>query len=148
MSTQAIEPMAGRGFYNRHSSLQAAGIAAVLPLWEKIAHAVPIGDENLVIADYGSSQGHNSMLPIRMAIEVLRRKAGLDRTVEVIHTDLPSNDFGSLFKALEEAPTSYLVNERLSFCHRAFVLRARSAAWSRPPWMELMDAPLDEPQPC
>jgi hypothetical protein len=82
----------------------------VLPLWEKVAHAVQVGDENLVIADYGSSQGNNSMLPIRMAIEVLRRKAGLERTVEVIHTDLPSNDFSSLFRALEEAPTSYLAN--------------------------------------
>jgi hypothetical protein len=91
----AIAAMEGNGFYNRHSSLQAAGIAAVLPLWERVASAVEIVDETLVIADYGSSQGRNSMAPIRIGIEALRAKAGSNRPVEVIHTDLPSNDFAS-----------------------------------------------------
>ncbi len=104
----AIAAMEGGGFYNRHSSLQAAGIAAVLPLWEKAARSVEIADETLVIADYGSSQGHNSMAPVRLAIEMLRAKAGADRPVEVIHTDLPSNDFASLFKTLKEERDSYM----------------------------------------
>ncbi len=104
----AIAAMEGSGFYNRNSSLQAAGIAAVLPLWEKAARAVEVADETLVIADYGSSQGRNSMAPMRIGIEALRAKAGIGRPVEVIHTDLPSNDFASLFKALEEEPDSYM----------------------------------------
>src|SRR5262245_18059153 len=109
-SKSAAEPMAGSGFYNRHSSLQAAGIATVLPLWKKVANAVQAGDENLVIADYGSSQGRNSMVPIKMAIEASRNRSGSDKPVEVVHIDLPSNDFASLYRALEEDPSSYLTN--------------------------------------
>src|SRR5687767_14112871 len=111
MPTQKTSPIAvmeGSGFYNRHSSVQAVAIAAVLPLWEKVSRSIEVGDENLVIADYGSSQGQNSMIPLRIAIEALRAEIGDDRPVEVIHTDLPSNDFASLFQALEEDPNSYL----------------------------------------
>ncbi|MGO9357333.1 MAG: SAM-dependent methyltransferase [Xanthobacteraceae bacterium] len=100
--------MEGDGYYNRNSAMQAAGIARVLPIWEKISASVPVGDETLVIADYGSSQGRNSMAPMRVAIAALRAKAGPDRVVEVIHTDLPSNDFASLFQAIAEEPESYL----------------------------------------
>src|SRR5260370_42712268 len=104
----ALAAMEGNGFYNRNSSMQAAGIAAVLPLWERTANAVAIGDERLVIADYGSSQGRNSMGPVRIAIEALRAKGGPGRPVQVIHADLPSNDFASLFAALQEQPDSYM----------------------------------------
>jgi hypothetical protein len=111
MDTRAkptVAAMEGGGFYNRNSAMQAAGIARVLPVWEKIASTVPVGVEPLVIADYGSSQGRNSMAPMRVAISALRAKAGPHRTVEVIHTDLPSNDFASLFKALGDEPDSYM----------------------------------------
>jgi hypothetical protein len=103
-----VTAMEGGGFYNQHSSLQAAGIASVLPLWQQVIESVEIDDGPLVIVDYGSSQGRNSMAPMRAAIEALRGKAGADRPVEVIHTDLPSNDFASLFRALHEDPNSYL----------------------------------------
>jgi hypothetical protein len=103
--------MEGGGFYNRNSTMQAAGIAHVLPIWEKIASSVPVRNENLVIADYGSSQGRNSMAPMRTAISALRAKSGPDRLVQVIHTDLPSNDFSSLFQAIADDPDSYLKGE-------------------------------------
>ena len=103
-----VTAMEGDGYYNRHSAMQAAGIARILPIWEKVAGTVPVGDETLVIADYGSSQGRNSMAPMRIAIAALRAKSASDRTVKVIHTDLPSNDFASLFQALGEEPDSYM----------------------------------------
>ena len=48
------------------------------------------------------------MAPMRIAIAALRAKSAAGRTVEVIHTDLPSNDFASLFQALGEEPDSYM----------------------------------------
>lgn len=48
------------------------------------------------------------MDPIAIAIQALRARAGSERFVEVIHTDLPSNDFTSLFTALENEPQSYM----------------------------------------
>jgi hypothetical protein len=45
---------------------------------------------------------------MRIAIAALRAKSASGRTVKVIHTDLPSNDFASLFRALGEEPDSYM----------------------------------------
>src|SRR3546814_20677893 len=66
------------------------------------------GDRPLVIVDYGCSQGRNSMAPMRAAIEALRVRTGEGRAVEVVHTDLPSNDFTSFFTTLDDDPGSYL----------------------------------------
>src|SRR3546814_9857760 len=48
------------------------------------------------------------MAPMRAAIEALRVRTGEDRAVEVVHTDLPSNDFTSLFTTLDDDTGSYL----------------------------------------
>ena len=53
---QTGSAMEGGGYYNRHSAMQAAGIARVLPTWEKIAGTVPVGDETIVIADPGDAR--------------------------------------------------------------------------------------------
>lgn len=101
--------MQGGGFYNRNSSHQAANLTSALPLFEEAARSVPIeGGEALTIVDYGSSQGRNSLRPMRAAIEALHARAGEQRPIEVVHTDLPSNDFASLFTMLSDDPESYL----------------------------------------
>jgi hypothetical protein len=100
MSVDAVPTqtsMEGAGFYNRHSTAQAAGIDQMLALLERAAGEVPVGEEALVIADYGSSQGRNSMAPMRVAIEALSSRCGHDRPALVFHPDLPSNEFTSLF---------------------------------------------------
>jgi hypothetical protein len=105
--------MEGGGYYNRNSSLQEAGTRLALPFLEAATDAVPIDGPTgapLVIADYGSSQGRNSMRPMALAIDRLRARAGPDRPIEVVHTDLPSNDFTSLFMALQDDGASYLTN--------------------------------------
>jgi hypothetical protein len=103
-----LSAMEGAGFYNRHSAMQAVGVSRALSLWASAGQSVQIGEEPLVIVDYASSQGRNSMSPVRTAIETIRSRCGAQKLVEVIHTDLPSNDFSSLFTALEQEPDSYL----------------------------------------
>ncbi len=100
--------MVGGGFYNRHSAMQAAGISLLIDDWENMARETVIDEGPIVIADYGSSQGRNSMPPMRIAIEELRARAGHDKLIQVVHTDLPSNDFGALFNLLEDDPASYM----------------------------------------
>jgi hypothetical protein len=100
--------MEGDGFYNRHSAIQAAGITHLSSLWRMACNAVALANPPLVIVDYGSSQGRNSMTPIHSAIETLRARGGSEIPIEVIHTDLPSNDFSALFEALRSDPNSYL----------------------------------------
>jgi SAM dependent carboxyl methyltransferase len=69
----------------------------------------------MVLADYGSSEGENSLAPMRAAIAVLRARVGHERPIFVCHTDLPGNDFSSLFRVLHSHPDSYLRNEQNVF---------------------------------
>ena len=100
--------MQGGGFYNRNSALQAANLGSALPLLVAAAGEVPVDAATIGIADYGVSQGRNSMAPVASAIDTLRPRIGPDRPITVSHVDLPSNDFASLFTLLDEDPGSYL----------------------------------------
>src|SRR5215469_814446 len=102
--------MEGKGFYNKNASIPAAGGLLALPLLEQAAGMIHLdsGDRPIVIADYGSSEGRNSLAPMRAAIAVLRARAGHQRPIFVYHTDLPANDFSTLFNVLENDPDSYV----------------------------------------
>ena len=102
----ATAAMAGGGFYNRNSGLQHANLQSAVPLLEAAARDLG-GDGLVTIADYGASEGRNSLAPMATAIDRLR-EATPDRAVQIVHTDLPSNDFASLFTLLDTDPASYL----------------------------------------
>jgi hypothetical protein len=106
-------PMEGGGAYNRGAAVQAAHADSVLHLLEAAARRVPLDatDAPLVLADYGCSQGVNSLAPMRAAIAALREGAGPDRPIWVVHNDQPGNDFASLFGLLENDSASYLRDE-------------------------------------
>jgi hypothetical protein len=101
--------MEGKGAYNRSSAIPAAGGALAIPLLEAAARQIALdeGERPLAVADYGSSQGRNSLAPMRAAIAILRTRAGPRRPILVHHTDLPANDFSTLFEVVEGDPASY-----------------------------------------
>jgi hypothetical protein len=101
--------MEGGGAYNKHAKLQACGSASALPSLERAVEHVALddGDEPIVIADYGSSQGKNSLAPMRVAAETFRSRVGPDRPILVCHIDLPINDFNALFALLADDPDCY-----------------------------------------
>jgi hypothetical protein len=105
--------MEGQGAYNQNSFRVAAAAALAVPLLERAARAIDLGpdDRPLEIVDYGSSQGRNSLRPMRAAIAVLRERCGAGRLIRVTHTDVPDNDFSTLFHTLYGDPESYLSNE-------------------------------------
>ncbi|MFZ0594076.1 MAG: hypothetical protein WAM39_26705 [Bryobacteraceae bacterium] len=105
--------MEGKGFYNRHARIPAGGAALALPLLEKAVESIELdrGDQPIVIADYGSSQGKNSLAPIRVAIENLRTRLDPNRPIFVFHIDQPSNDFNTLFEVLDADPDRYSLDE-------------------------------------
>ena len=97
------------GAYNRHATVQAAGNSMALwHAWEA-ARRIDIdpGSEPIIIADYGCSQGKNSLAPMRTVIETLRSRVGTDRSFMVCHVDLPVNDFNTLFGTLDLDSDSY-----------------------------------------
>jgi hypothetical protein len=110
--------MEGGGVYNRHSMFQAAGMDSALPLLEKAAlNATLEPDSNpVVIADYGSSEGKNSLAPTRLVIDALRRRTSPKRPIFVFHIDQPANDFNSLFGLLNTDPASYALGPDVFSC--------------------------------
>jgi hypothetical protein len=84
-------PMEGHGCYNRSSRVQATGLSAAMSWLEQAARLVTVAaaPEAIVIADYGSSEGRNSLVPMALAIRILRDRVGPERGISVVHTDLP-----------------------------------------------------------
>lgn len=100
--------MEGHGRYNAHAAAQAAAGRLGLARLAAAARAVPSPAGGVAtIADYGASQGGNSMAPMRTAIEALRDVHGPELPIRVVHTDLPGNDFSTLFETVRDASSSY-----------------------------------------
>lgn len=101
--------MEGRGYYSANSRPQHAAASVAYPYLRAAAEEVPAppAGSPLTIGDFGCAGGANEMEPMGLAIDALRRR-GVAAPVEVLHTDLPENDFGPLFQLLE-GPASYLV---------------------------------------
>jgi hypothetical protein len=109
--------MEGHGVYNRSSRVQAAGLSPAVPLFVQAAESVPLAaaPQPVIVADYGSSEGHNSLEPIAAAITALRKRVWPERAISVVHTDLPDNDFTALFRTLATDPQSYLGGDTAVF---------------------------------
>ncbi len=148
------EPADSRS-YSAAARLQAAGLESAISVFEQAAAAVPLptAPQPIVIADYGTSGGHNSLLPVGAAIAVLRKRTRPDHTVLVAHTDIPDNDFTALFRTLEEDPDTYLRKDGATFASavgRSFysqILPSNSVnlGWSSwaVQWLRRVPAPID-----
>ena len=103
--------------YSVTTRLQAAGLRPAIELFEQAADAVPLPrpPQPIVIADYGASTGHNSLLPISAALPVLRNRLCPEHSVLVVHTDVPDNNFTVLFQTLAEDPDTYLDKDAATF---------------------------------
>jgi SAM dependent carboxyl methyltransferase len=105
--------MEGSGAYNRYARVPAGGASLALPHLEQTIQDLGLDDSErpVVIADYGSSQGKNSLAPMRVAIKALRKRIGPDRAISVVHIDQAANDFNTLFEVLHGDPERYSVDD-------------------------------------
>jgi gibberellin A4 carboxyl methyltransferase len=92
--------MVGRGFYNRNSAPQMSSIDHVMPWLEDAIGSISFDDGvgALGLADFGCSEGGNSIAVMRRLIPLMRGRT--NRHIQTIHCDLPTNDFASLFVGL------------------------------------------------
>ena len=123
--------MQGGGKYNEHSRPQGStsDYCVAQGFLGRAVEAIPVSAlrerRPITIADYGASQGKNSIAIVNAALDCLiallqpqqrgegeddsggaREPAALD--VVVYHEDLPSNDFASLLAVLQRHSESYL----------------------------------------
>ena len=101
------------GAYNRNARIPAGGAALALPLLREAVDNIELDDSNspVVVADYGSSQGKNSLAPIHLAIRTLHASLGPDRPIFVYHIDQPTNDFNTLFELLDKDADRYALDK-------------------------------------
>src|SRR3954469_14015927 len=103
--------------YSVSSRLQAAGLRPAIALFEQAAATGPLPrqPQPIVIADYGASTAHNSLLPISAALPVLRSRTRPDHSILVVHTDVPDNNFSVMFETLADDPDTYLRKDAATF---------------------------------
>ena len=131
--------MMGHGVYGRHSLAQHSAGGFGLPGLIRSAQAAATTVDHttsLVIADLGAAGGRNELQPMTVAIETLR-DAGVAAPITVVHTDIPANDFSSLFETIEHDPHTYLSLDGVyafaagrSFYGRIFPPESLTLAWS------------------
>jgi len=111
--------MGGHGFYNAHSQLQHSAISYGLPFLQRALTevALPTSDRPFVVADYGSSEGRNSMEVMAIVVREVRRRAPATFPISIVHVDQPANDFSSLFMLLQSSPASYLCETQGVFAY-------------------------------
>lgn len=100
----AIQGMTGA--YNSNSSYQMVTMEGSVPFIREAIDVLGIlSSSNLiVIADYGSAHGLNSMYAMRKIIEYARATKKIDDTNQVLvaHNDLPTNNWTPLFELLNQ----------------------------------------------
>lgn len=112
--------MKAGGFYNQHSHFQHRIVASLEPLLREAVALLPLSPDvtHISIAEYGCSQGANSIAPVRVLAAALdERLASLRGTggatgaalvqVQCTHEDLPSNDWNALMQLLADPGRSY-----------------------------------------
>ncbi|WP_298959788.1 hypothetical protein [uncultured Roseibium sp.] len=107
--------MVGGGFYDENSAPQWRAIEAVFPLIGNAMATLEVENEGTIrLADFGCSEGHNSIAVMTEALNTLLPRTS--RSVQTIHSDLPTNDFSKLFLNLRPVGRSVYGSERVFSC--------------------------------
>jgi hypothetical protein len=151
--------MEGHGVYSEHSLAQHSageyGLPALARAVDEVAPTLA-GASVVVVADLGAAGGRNELRPLAEAITGLRA-AGVSAPVAVVHTDIPSNDFTTLFETVEHAPNTYLGAPDVfayaagrSFYERLFPERSLALGWSAIAvhWLSSVPVPIPDHVYC
>ena len=99
INTQDVLSMRGAGYYSERTAGARNVINDAVAMVVAAIKDLPNSD-TLRIADYGAADGGTSQQMWNMVIGS-RRDAGDKRQVEMIYTDLASNDFSTLFRMMQ-----------------------------------------------
>ncbi|MBN8248035.1 MAG: SAM-dependent methyltransferase [Verrucomicrobia bacterium] len=135
--------MTSDGFYARHAGTQGGAAGLGIPLLLRAAAALQCHGASLQLAD---------LLPLGALITALRARSMVP--VSVVHTDLPTNDWATLFRVLDSDPRSYLRHHAdvyasvvgRSFYERLFPPDSLSIAWTSSAlhWLSRAPGPIPD----
>lgn len=118
---RAPQPMTA-GLYNKHSELQNNMNRSALPALVDAAvaaanSAAAEGRPSIAIADFGCSEGKNSVAALSAAADAALAAGGAAVDVVVTHIDLPANNWAATAAAVAAAP-AYGANPRVAVALR------------------------------
>ena len=99
LNTQSVLSMKGEGYYSQKTVGAKNAIDKIEVLIEEAFKNIPKVDK-LRIADFGSADGGTSQEMWFNIIEKIK-KSGDNREIEMLYTDLASNDFSVLFRMMQ-----------------------------------------------
>lgn len=92
--------------YNRNSNWQyQIGLNFIPVLFELLNELDSSSPSSICIVDYGSSEGYNSMSILQSALAQFRLHSSTP--IQIIHTDLPENNWTALFTTINNSSNSY-----------------------------------------
>jgi len=99
LNTQSNLSMKGAGYYSAKTAGAKNAIDKTQKVIENALKSIP-STEILKFADFGSADGGTSQEMWSNIIKLIRDK-GDERQIEILYTDLASNDFSTLFKTMQ-----------------------------------------------
>ena len=99
LNTQSSLAMKGAGYYSAKTVGAKNAIDKTKTLIENAIQNIPSSNK-LRFADFGSADGGTSQEMWSNVIKLIREK-GDQREIEILYTDLASNDFSTLFKTMQ-----------------------------------------------
>ena len=159
MTRDLTGEMEGHGAYDQHSLAQHSAGSFGMPLLERAIHDLaPLArdDRAVTVADLGAAGGRNELDPMGAAIAGLR-SGGVSAPVLVVHTDIPTNDFTTLFETIENSPNTYLHQPEVyafaagrSFYERIFPASSMTFGWSAVAvhWLSRVPQPIPDHVYC
>ncbi|KAF5683755.1 fusarin C cluster-transporter [Fusarium circinatum] len=104
----------GNGAYSSHAALQREAMLKALPLFQQAIQAMAdCPSPRMTIVEYGSAHGNNSLEPIEAIMRTLP-----SRSLELVFSDRPENDFGTLSKVVTTWTESL---DTIQFPHQLFL---------------------------
>ena len=99
LNMQAVLSMRDRGYYSQRTAGAKHAIDNTLSLMKQALDLLP-ESATLRFADFGSADGGTSAALWSHLVSELRA-SGDTRPIEILYTDLPSNDFSTLFRTMQ-----------------------------------------------
>lgn len=120
------------GSYNLYSAGQKTTVLNSIPYIHQALDMFSSDSSLIIIGDYGSSHGLNSFHGMKTIIDYLREtnKFTGNRQVLVVHNDLPTNDWKSLFNVLQGKQEYYGVASGKPFYEQCLPDKCLSIGYS------------------
>ncbi|CAF1206730.1 unnamed protein product [Rotaria sordida] len=132
MDTKSGTILGMTGSYNSNSVPQLNVIQSSIPFIQKAIDVLDIVPSffPIMIADFGSSHGANSNYAMKIIINYIKQIKQTNQSFLIIHNDLPTNDWISLFDSLNEDKTYFGLANGRSFYEQCLPTNSLTIAYS------------------